>query len=1389
MNDEVPSVVNRVDPTSIDVTLKEAVAHALLGSIFQRLSGNGLSGRTLQGEKPSRRLTSAFLMPANPDEEGLDDETSPIRITATGFDFMVRADATGTVTARPQFSIYLRVLPSVEELREEGVGFRLTQAIDRDVRREVRARERSLWEEQKGDLDGDRNHPDWVRARSNIAREVYEQFGVYENSEVVAIEDTQEQLEVGDDVFEVRGFRVQPGDTTFPSSEVVRPEKPIEKWVRVPITCSPLVFDLDDQSSLDSAVSHSNNDIRAAINDAIDEWLESEDPATGGVLWAYPRRRAFTPTEIANWQDTLDEIRAATADMSLTDRRNFTALPELSIEWAAAIKPDWSEPTRRAVHVSLENRSIRPRQYSSETDESIFQVGLRCQVPADAHTPMRLDRVRSSYRFNRYLHYSALGFNCGVRDTQEPGFAVLETDWMPKYALPKIEPTTHGIDCTFQSLADTDRSMGAISEIANELRSWVGQLDIDVADGLSDSEGEKAERERVQYEADLNAWNREAEMIQRGIDLLGQASQFDSEDNRSIPFRAWLLMNETMRRLALGRYDSWRLFQLSFVLASLPSLVTRMPEFADDFDSEVDDATTLLYFATGGGKSEAFFGLLVFALFFDRLRGKSLGVTAMLRYPLRLLTVQQAQRASKVLARAEIVRRESGINGEPFSIGFWVGSSNTPNYHGALGVADIPYIDDIEDSEEELRRSNRKYKQAVSDWLKLPTCPFCGGVTGLRRTRSANDVMPHGVVGHVCLENQCDWNTSNGELRPLPFYIVDADIYSVIPSVLLGTIDKLALIGQSPQTIRRVLGMFGFTAWRDALSGRFINPTPQQFEEGSDNVVHLKPIYDNGESTFFDPFPSLLIQDEAHLLEESLGTFAGLFETALFEVYNRLAHYNPNVAKAPNGNVRMPKIVAATATVSDPERQVENLYQRQLIQFPYPGPRLYESFYAMPELPELGNQEPSDDVEDIAHQRRIYATVLTNGKPHTTASVSVLSAFHSQITSLFRSLVEGDQETRGQSRQTLAEALPTESDRDSYINAIENAPFDHLATLVDLHRIALTYVTNKKGGDQILAAESEQVRKDHVRETLPHTNFERRLITGSVDAGLIQQVIEDAEYRPAAGQPFYDLDSSLRSIVATSAISHGVDVEELNSMFFAGMPSDIAEYIQASSRVGRTHVGFSLLLPVPQRKRDRYIVETHDIFHRFLERMIQPPAIDRWAEKALIRVVPSFFQTYLVCVLAIHRLVTAVADQKARAPTFGRVSDVRNAAADPVGFREGVVSFISDAVGLAGAYGPPNGDFYNELLQLRVRQLLDDIQEPDMANLTMRDFFDQLAKRSPETLEKPMTSLRDVDVPGYLVPAPGDTGRPSAHLNDEQMAELMRFLRRGGGGVVGRDGA
>src|SRR3546814_9266289 len=111
-------------------------------------------------------------------------------------------------------------------------------------------------------------------------------------------------------------------------------------------------------------------------------------------------------------------------------------------------------------------------------------------------------------------------------------------------------------------------------------------------------------------------------------------------------------------------------------------------------------------------------------------------------------------------------------------------------------------------------------------------------------------------------------------------------------------------------------------------------------------------------------------------------------------------------------------------------------------------------------------------------------------------------------------------------------------------------------------------------------------------------------------------------------------------------------------MFFAGLPADIAEYIQASSRIGRTHVGFSILVPTPHSRRYRYVVETHDQFHRFLERMIPAPAVQRWAERAIRRIIPSILQAYLCGVVEQEAFERAPEDAKSAERSF------RTAAAD-----------------------------------------------------------------------------------------------------------------------------
>lgn len=168
---------------------------------------------------------------------------------------------------------------------------------------------------------------------------------------------------------------------------------------------------------------------------------------------------------------------------------------------------------------------------------------------------------------------------------------------------------------------------------------------------------------------------------------------------------------------------------------------------------------------------------------------------------------------------------------------------------------------------------------------------------------------------------------------------------------------------------------------------------------------------------FHDPFPSLIIQDEAHLLEESLGTFSGLFDTLLDTVFEEVADMAGDelrIARRWNGDgrggPRMPKIIAATATISAPERQLETLYQRTPLRFPYPGPDLYHSFFAEPAPPPGGNAERTALAktlpfalapEQTAPWMRLYVSLMTNDATHTVTTVGVLAAFHGIVTALW----------------------------------------------------------------------------------------------------------------------------------------------------------------------------------------------------------------------------------------------------------------------------------------------------------------------------------------------------------------------------------------------------
>jgi hypothetical protein len=402
---------------------------------------------------------------------------------------------------------------------------------------------------------------------------------------------------------------------------------------------------------------------------------------------------------------------------------------------------------------------------------------------------------------------------------------------------------------------------------------------------------------------------------------------------------------------------------------------------------------------------------------------------------------------------------------------------------------------------------------------------------------------------------------------------------------------------------------------------------------------------------------------------------------------------------------------------------------------------------------------------------------MTNGRLHTVTTLSVLAAHAATVTRWERDLASSDAARQARAAAEIEECISDarwfDERRASIRKAATEGRFDRLAALVDLHRIELTYVTNKKGGDQILSALEAEVNETHAAMGPEYalSSFAMELISGGVDIGGIQSVIRAAE------RPFDpmrdDLGAALRGIVATSAISHGVDVEAFNAMAFAGMPSDIAEYIQASSRVGRTHVGFSLLIPTPQTRRDRFVVEVHESFHRLLERMIAPPAVERWADRAIDRTIPSLVQMWLAGVRHQQRFVAATTEQKAQIMLPTTVEQVERLLRNQRDFDD-CVAFVIEAVGIdASTGGPTNPVYYSDLVRAAAARIRELISSGDVTG-RLSEFW----SNPYSGLQRPMTSLRDVDAAGRI--RASQRTQRNQPLSWEEVGEAMAMVRNRG---------
>ena len=179
--------------------------------------------------------------------------------------------------------------------------------------------------------------------------------------------------------------------------------------------------------------------------------------------------------------------------------------------------------------------------------------------------------------------------------------------------------------------------------------------------------------------------------------------------------------------------------------------------------------------------------------------------------------------------------------------------------------------------------------------------------------------------------------------------------------------------------------------------------------------------------------------------------------------------------------------------------------------------------------------------------------------------------------------------------------------------------------LLFLYELALTYVLTRKGSDQVAEAIESRVRRE-LQESSPQHGDLLRAFNGGVDVSHMISTMDELKSETSVADPA----TRTRGIVTTNIIGHGVDVDRFNVIVFAGFTRLVAEYIQASARVGRRFPGISIFVPTPQSERDRSIFDRFAKFHQYLDRLVDPAAVTRWPEPAMRRTLPGILCGYLM---------------------------------------------------------------------------------------------------------------------------------------------------------------
>ncbi|MBC5782652.1 helicase [Ramlibacter sp. USB13] len=773
--------------------------------------------------------------------------------------------------------------------------------------------------------------------------------------------------------------------------------------------------------------------------------------------------------------------------------------PRLSLHIRRRAGPEQQVFTVTLINEETDSGNAAPRDARCLFQTEIVVRAELSGAPAIQPRPLPpadrgdLDALTNALLY-RDVREFAVGHGIAATWQQDPGPALGEvrTAWLPESSVRGTSTDGHPLLADFRaSWPDALRATFLAKESGRETV-------IEALESFASCYGlwiDQTLRERVeQFEGDL----RDAaegnlarclstcERIRRGVGVL-------RDDDAA--WVAFALANAAMDRQALfaakgtsARALVWRPFQLAFMLLVIPGLV--------DPSLEDRECMDLLWFPTGGGKTEAYLALTAFQIFHRRLqspgRREQGGVDVLMRYTLRLLTVQQFQRAAALITACDLIRAvDTRLGSSRITLGLYVGGDATPN---KMELAREAIAQEV---------NNLKPKSTPRQLLR---CPVCG--SDLRASSYRADPQL-ARIDIVCENPNCEAAGVS-----LPVMTVDAVIYETPPSLLIGTIDKFAQIPRSTE-IRKLFGL------------------------------------DGGEP------PGLIIQDELHLISGPLGSMAGLYETIVDTLCTR-------------GEIR-PKVIGSTATIGHAEQQVRSLFDREVLQFPPPGFEASDSFFA---------------VRDSVGPDRLYVGIPTAGR-------SPKFALQAVVASLL------------QSAEALVGAGRADDDAiDPYWTCV--AYFNSLRELGGAYVLMQDDVPRQM---QFLAGRLGVSRRE--LQNLPVELSSRR---SSRELPELLQALGATlgRFNEDPGEHPEPRDT----VLASNMISVGVDVPRLGLMVVNGQPKSTAEYIQASSRVGRGIPGLVMTLYNFGRPRDLSHFEHFRSYHGALYRSVEATSVTPWAPRA-----------------------------------------------------------------------------------------------------------------------------------------------------------------------------